>query len=141
MSTPPFARGQARCYAVYALAPDGMRARAANDALNEYIADPRRGLPVFHDHFTRKPHGGFAVFYVASGEELALLEDPGPLEGWQLSVHPLVFALAPLGFLAQTEFTLEAYGKTTLDELHAAEEPDPRYWWRDADETADETTG
>lgn len=137
MSTRPFARGQARCYVVYALAPDGMRARAANDALNAYIEDRRRGLPVFHDHFTRKPHGGFAVLYVSNAEELALLDDPGSLDGWDLTVHPLVFALAPLGFLAQTQFTLEAYGKTTLDELRAAEEPDPRYWWRDEDAADD----
>ncbi len=129
--TPAFRRGQARCYLVYALAPDGVSARKANEALNAYIEDRSRGLPVYHDHFTRKPHGGIAVFYVSNGEELARLDDPAPLEAWSLTVHPLVFALAPLGFLAQTEFTLEAYGKATLDELRASEESDPRYWWRD----------
>ena len=134
MSTRPFSRGQARCYVVYALAPDGMRARAANDALNAYVEELRRGLAVFHDHFTGKPHGGFAVLYVSNAEELALLDDPGPLEGWSLSVHPLVFALAPLGFLAQTEFTVENYGRTTLEELREAEEADPRYWWREEDD-------
>ena len=46
-------------------------------------------------------------------------------------MHPLVFALAPLRFLAQAEFTLEAYGKTTLEELRASERPDARYWWRE----------
>ena len=129
--TPAFRRGQARCYLVYALAPNGVSARKANEALNAYIEDRSRGLPVFHDHFTQKPHGGVAVQYLASAEELARLDDPGPLEGWELTVHPLVFALAPLGFLAQTEFTIEAYGRTTLEELRSAEEPDPRYWWRD----------
>lgn len=122
--------GRARCYFVYALAPDTMSARDANDALNTYIEDARRGLPVFHDHFTGRPHGGFAVLYPRSADEHAMLDEPGPLDAWQLAVHPIVFALTPVGFAAQTEFTLEAYGKTTLEELRAAEEPDPRYWWR-----------
>jgi hypothetical protein len=138
MSARPFGRGQARCYLVYALAPDGLAARAANEALNAYIEDRRRGLPVCHDHFTGKPHGGFAVLYIASAEEFALLDDPGPLAGWELTVHPLVFALAPLGFLAQTEFTLGAYGRTSVDELRAREEPDPRYWWREDGDTLDD---
>jgi hypothetical protein len=120
----------ARCYLVYATAPDGVSARAANDALNEYVADRRRGIPVFHDHFTGKPHGGVAVFYPRTTEEAALLDDAGPLEGWEVEVHALAFALAPVGFVAQTEFTIEAYGETSLDELRNAEADDPRYWWR-----------
>jgi hypothetical protein len=120
-----------RCHLVYALAPPGLPARAANDALNRYIGDERRGIPVFHDHFTGRPHGGFAVFDVRSADELALLDEPGPLEGWTIAHHPLVFALSALGFAAQGEFTLEAYGRTTFEELRAAEEPDPRFWWRE----------
>jgi hypothetical protein len=120
----------ARCYLVYATAPDGVSARAANDALNEYVADGRRGIPVFHDHFTGKPHGGVAVFYPRTTAEAALLDEPGPLEGWNVVVHALTFALAPVGFVAQTEFTLEAYGETSLEELRRAEADDPRYWWR-----------
>jgi hypothetical protein len=119
-----------RCYLVYATAPDGVSARAANDALNEYVADGRRGIPVFHDHFTGKPHGGVAVVYPRTAEEAELLDDPGPLEGWDVVVHALTFALAPVGFAAQTEFTLAAYGETSLDELRAVEADDPRYWWR-----------
>jgi hypothetical protein len=115
---------------VYALAPDDLPARAANDALNEYIGDARRGVPVFHDHFTGYPHGGFAVFDVRSEDELAMLDEPGPLEGWRIAHHPLVFALTAVGFEAQSRFTLEAYGKTTLEALRAAEQPDPRFWWR-----------
>jgi len=126
-----FSRGQARCYLVYALAPPGLKARAANDALNEYIGEGSRGLPVFHDHFTGKPHGGLAVFYVSSGAELAALGEPGPLNGWTIHTHPLVFALAPLGFFAQAEFTAEQYGHASLEGLRAAEEDDPRYWWRE----------
>jgi hypothetical protein len=120
-----------RCHLVYALAPDGVPARAANDALNEYIGDPRRGIPVFHDHFTGRPHGGLAVFEVRSEDELAMLDDPGPLEGWRIAHHPLVFALTAVGFAAQSAFTLEAYGKQTLEELRANERADPRFWWRE----------
>ena len=119
-----------RCFLVYAIAPEGMSARRANDLLNEYIGLPDRGLPVFHDHFTGKPHGGFVVFQVRTEEEQEHLADPGLLAGWDLSVHALTFALSGVGFTAQTEFTIEAYGKTTLDELRATEADDPRFWWR-----------
>jgi hypothetical protein len=123
-------RVRGRCHLVYALAPAEVSASDANDALNRYIEDTRRGIAVFHDHFTGQPHGGVAVLYVEGEQQERLLEEPGPLAGWQLAVHSLVFALTPVGFAAQTELTLEAYGKTTLDELRAAEQPDPRFWWR-----------
>jgi hypothetical protein len=124
------AERSARCYLVYATAPDGVSARAANDALNEYVADRGRGIQVFHDHFTGKPHGGFAVVYPRTEQEASLLADPGPLDGWELNVHALTFALSPVGFAAQTEFSLEAYSDTSLEELRAAEADDPRFWWR-----------
>jgi hypothetical protein len=120
-----------RCYLVYALAPEGVSARKANELLNEYIEGTSRGVPVFHDHFIGR-HGGFAVFHVRDEQELERLDDPGPLEGWELAVHPLTFALSAVGFVAQVDFTLENYGRTSLDELRAAEEPDPRYWWQPA---------
>ncbi len=119
-----------RCFLVYALAPDGVSAREANDLLNEYIADKRRGIIVFHDHFTGKPHGGVAVWDVRSAEEHALLEDPGLLAGWEVRVHPLTFALAATGFAAQMEFTVEQYGGKTMAELADEEEEDERFWWR-----------
>jgi hypothetical protein len=124
------AERSARCYLVYATVPEGVSARAANDALNEYVADGRRGIPVFHDHFTGKPHGGVAVFYPRTADEVALMDAAGPLEGWGVNIHALTFALTPVGFAAQTEFTLEAYGETSLDDLRDAEADDPRYWWR-----------
>jgi hypothetical protein len=126
---------RARCHLVYALAPEAMPAAEANDALNEYVDDARRGVPVFHDHFSARPHGGCAVFEVRSEDELALLDDPGPLAGWRIAHHPLAFALTAVGFTAQTEFTLEAYGRTTLAKLRAAEPPDPRFWWRRREES------
>ena len=72
---------RSRCFHVYAIAPEGMTAREANDLLNRYIGEDGRGLIVTHDHFIGNPHGGFAVFEVADEEEEARLADPGPLEG------------------------------------------------------------
>ena len=118
-----------RCYLVYALAPEGTTARAANDRLNEYVADRRRGLSVWHDHFVGE-HGGAVVLDVRSEEERALLDDPGPLAGWEMAVDPLTFSLSAVGFAAQTAFTLESYRGVGLDELAADEPDDPRFWWR-----------
>lgn len=114
---------------VYALAPGETSARAANDLLNEYVAERERGLAVWHDHFVGA-HGGAVVLDVRSDEEEVLLEDPGPLVGWQLSSHPLTFSLSPVGFAAQTSFTLERYRDVTLEEFAAAEPANPRFWWQ-----------
>jgi hypothetical protein len=118
-----------RCFLVYALAPEGTTAREANDRLNEYLADPRRGVAVWHDHFVGA-HGGAVVLEVRSEEEHARLEDPGPLAGWSIAVHPLTFSLSAVGFAAQTSFTLESYRGVSLEDLAAAEPDDPRFWWR-----------
>lgn len=121
-----------RCYLVYALAPEGTSARDANDRLNEYVADRTRGIAVWHDHFVGT-HGGTVVLDVRSDEEKARLDDPGPLAGWQLAVHPLTFSLSAVGFTAQTTFTIEQYRGVTLDELVATEPDDPRFWWKETD--------
>lgn len=118
-----------RCFLVYALAPEGTTARDANDRLNEYVDDSRRGVAVWHDHFVGQ-HGGAVVLEVGSEEERALLEDPGPLAGWRIAAHPLTFSLTAVGFAAQTSFTLESYRGVSLDDLAAAETDDPRFWWR-----------
>jgi rhodanese-related sulfurtransferase len=118
-----------RCHLVYALAPAEVSARAANELLNEYVADRSRGLAVWHDHFVGE-HGGAVVLDVRDDEEEARLGEPGPLEGWRLSVHPLTFSLSAVGFSAQTSLTLEGYRGVTMEELAAAEPDDPRYWWR-----------
>ena len=118
-----------RCHLVYALAPAGVSAREANELLNEYVADRSRGLAVWHDHFVGE-HGGAVVLDVRDDDEEARLAEPGPLEGWQLSVHPLTFSLSAVGFSSQTSLTLEGYREVTLEELAAAEPDDPRYWWR-----------
>jgi hypothetical protein len=119
-----------RCWLVYATAPDGVSARDANDALNAYISEPGRGIPVAHDHFTGRPHGGFVVLFPRDEQELSRLGDAGPLEGWEIRRHPLVFSLTPVGFEAQVSFTLENYGETSLDALRETEPADPRYWWQ-----------
>jgi hypothetical protein len=118
-----------RCVLVYALPPEATSAREANDPLNEYVAERRRGLAVWHDHFVGV-HGGAIVLEVRSDEEETLLNEPGPLASWQLFVHPLTFSLSAVGFAAQTSFTLERYRDVTLEELAAAEPTDPRFWWQ-----------
>jgi hypothetical protein len=121
---------KARCFLVYALAPEGMSAREANELLNDYIGEGTRGLIVSHDHFIGQPHGGFAIFEVRTEEEEARLADSGPLEGWEITSRPLTFSLTALGFVAQADFTLRNYGGTSLAELERAEEPEKRFWWR-----------
>jgi hypothetical protein len=121
---------RSRCFLVYALAPETMAARDANDLLNRYIGEDERGLIVTHDHFIGTPHGGFAVFEVATEEEEARLADPGPLEGWEITSRPLTFSLTAVGFVAQADFTLRNYGETSLGELEAAEKPVKRFWWQ-----------
>jgi hypothetical protein len=118
-----------RCFLVHAIAPSGTTARAANDRLNEYVAERGRGLAVWHDHFVGA-HGGAVVLDVRSDEERALLDDPGPLAGWQVSVHPLTFSLSAVGFAAQTAFTLERYRDVSLAALAASEPDDRRFWWQ-----------
>jgi len=120
----------ARCLFVYALAPSGMSAGRASRPLNDYIADQRRGVPVVHDHFVGRPHGGFVIVYPRNDEVLALLEESGPLEDWEIVSRPLTFSLSLVGFAAQVDFTLENYGGTSLEELRADEPRDRRFWWQ-----------
>ena len=67
---------------------------------------------------------------VRTEAEAARLDNPGPLAGWYVDVHPLTFSLSAVGFAAQTSFTLERYREVTLDELAASEPADPRFWWQ-----------
>jgi hypothetical protein len=119
-----------RCYLVYAVAAENTPAGDANDLLNAYIEAAGRGLPVFHDHFTGEPHGGVAVFEVRDEDEEAQLADPGPLAGWEIVIHALTFSVTGVGFVAQTELTIEGYGKTTIEALRNAEPENPRFWWQ-----------
>ena len=119
-----------RCHRVYAVAPEGTTAREANDRLNAFVEASGRGVPVFHDHFTGGRHGGVAVFEVRNAGEEAQLGRLGPLRGWEVEVHALTFSLTGVGFAAQTDLTIEVYGKTSLDALRRGETEDPRFWWR-----------
>jgi hypothetical protein len=125
------ASNAARCHLVYALAPEGIPAGDANRLFNDYIGDERRGLVIYHDHFIGR-HGAIAVFEIRTDEQRELLADPGPLDGWSIDSHPLVFSRTGVGFLAQTRFTLERYRGKTLEGLEAEEEPSKRYWWQKA---------
>jgi hypothetical protein len=120
---------QTRCHLVYALAPPGLNAADSNRLFNDYIDDRSRGLVVFHDHFLQQ-HGGVAVFQTENDDERARLQDPGPLDGWKLDVHPLVFSLTAVGFAAQTDFTLERYRGASLEQLRVIEPRDKRFWWQ-----------
>lgn len=111
-----------RCFLVYALAPDGCAPAEANRLLNAYVADERRGLAVFHDHFIGEP-GGVAVFYVETEAQRVALGDLGPLEGWRVDVRPLIFSRSPAGFDEQTSFTLRTYRKADWERLRLEERP------------------
>jgi hypothetical protein len=121
---------RSRCFLVYAIAPEEMSARHANELLNSYIGESGRGQIVSHDHFVGKPHGGFAVFEVRNEAEETMLADPGPLQGWVIASRPLTFSLTAVGFVAQADFTLRNYGGTSLADLEAAEQSRKRFWWQ-----------
>ena len=99
---------QRGCWAVWAYAPEGVTMRQASDAINAIVADKARGLVLFHDHFADKP-GGMAIFDIETKEQLAALQEPGPVEGWDFRTHPLIFAGGALRFLFQCDYTMQAY--------------------------------
>lgn len=122
-----------RCFLVYALAPEGTTAREANDRLNEYVAERRRGLAVWHDHFGggHGRRGGAVVLVVRSEEERALLNDPGPLAGWRLAVPPAdLLALRRRLRRADHVHARALPRRNPLEHLAAAEPADPRFWWQ-----------
>lgn len=106
------------CWLMFAYAPDGTTMRDANDAINAYVADEARGLCLFHDHFADRA-GGTAVFAIETDDELDALRQPGPLEGWDVHLHPLIFSGDKLGFLFQCDYTMIGYRKRRLSDLYA----------------------
>ena len=104
------------CFLVYALAPPGLPAAEANHIFNVFIGDRRLPLALFHDHFIDQP-GGLALFYVATPEERDALLDQKYLTGWQVAVHPLVFADSPGGFDDQIAWTLRTYRGISWDRI------------------------
>ena len=128
---------QPRCVLVYALAPENMGAAEANHHFNDFVGDRSLPLVLFHDHFIGQA-GGVAIFYGANDAERDALANREALDGWQVQMHPLIFARSPAAFDEQTAFTLRAYRGVNWEELQREERPtygDPR---REA-ETASET--
>jgi hypothetical protein len=127
-----------RCFLVYALAPEGMPASEANQRFNAYIGDRRLPLPLFHDHFIGPP-GGLVVFYAATEAERQALAESRRLAGWQVAVHPLVFARSPAGFDDQTAFTLRAYRGLAWEALRQEPAPPTDDAAREADTAAEDS--
>ncbi|MHC4955551.1 MAG: hypothetical protein ACYTGZ_17000 [Planctomycetota bacterium] len=109
-------KSEKRCWVVWADAPEGTSMRSANDSFNAFVADEARGLLLFHDHFGDRP-GGVAVFAIETDSELAAVKDPGPLAGWSVRPHPLIFSEGALGFLFQIDYSMIGYRKRRLPDL------------------------
>jgi len=121
---------RSRCFLVYALAPESMSARDANELLNEYIGQTGRGQIVSHDHFIGQPHGGLCDLRSADRGRGGEAHRPRSPRG--LGDHePAADLLADRGRLRRAaDFTLRNYGGTSLAELEEAEEPRKRFWWQ-----------
>lgn len=103
-----------RCYLVYGIAPEGMTAKKANHALNEWIKNEKLGKIIYHEHFSNKPFGGIAIFEVQTPEELEYLfneprNEDSYLYGWKLYYHPLLHGRNTERFLYQVQYTLFSY--------------------------------
>jgi len=97
-----------RCLLVYALAPEDISPAQANHRFNQFIADRRLPLVLYHDHFIDRP-GGVAVFFVETAQQHDALTRSEVLAGWQVELHPLVFSRSPGAFDEQTAYTLRQY--------------------------------
>ncbi len=111
-----------RCYLVYALAPQGVRAAEANRMINDMTADSDLPLALWHDHFIGQA-GGCIIFYVENQEQQKALFANQHLAGWDVDYRPLVFSFSPSAFDAQTAFTLKQYRATDWAELRTKERP------------------
>lgn len=105
---------KSRCYLVYGIAPDGIKAKAANHALNQWIKNEALGKIIYHEHFASKPLGGIAVFEVSSQKELEYLQqepttEDSFLNGWTLSYHSMLHSKSTEGFVFQTQYTMSTY--------------------------------
>ena len=108
------------CHLVYGLAPAGMTRKEADNLFNDYVAQLERGVVVHHDHFIDRA-GAFAVFEIKSEAHKAQLAEAGPLTGWTITSHPLVFSADGAGFFMQADSTLRHFRQTRLDQGPAVE--------------------
>jgi hypothetical protein len=114
--------GKPRCFLVHAIAPSGLSASDANDRLNKYVSDPSRGLAIWHDHFIGAP-GGTAIFFVEDDAQRHALTESGTLDGWRVTVHPLVFSHSPSAFDEQITYTLRVYRNADWAALQLEQRP------------------
>ena len=113
---------KARCYLVYALAPESVAAKEANRVINEMANDKSLPLALWHDHFIGDA-GGSIIFYVETPEQQEVLFNNKHLTGWQVDYRPLVFSFSPSAFDAQTDFTLKTYRDTDWQTLRETNRP------------------
>jgi hypothetical protein len=128
---------QARCFLVYAIAPDNLGAAKTNQIFNSFVADRDLPLALFHDHFIGMP-GGVAIFYIASEDERDHLLDAQHLADWKVDMQPLIFSRSPAAFDEQIAFTLKAYREENWEKLQNEQRPiygDPR---KEADSAKEE---
>ena len=111
-----------RCFLVYALAPEGASPAQANRQFNEFIADRRLPLVLFHDHFIGQP-GGVAVFFTETTQEQDMLASSELLNGWRIEIRPLIFSYSPAAFDEQTAFTLRQYRGQDWEKLQQEKRP------------------
>lgn len=128
-----------RCYLLYALAPDDISPREANQVLNRICADEQLPLALYHDHFIGRP-GGIVMFYAETPAEREALQDnlTSHLAGWTYELHPLIFSHNPAAFDEQIAFTLRAYRGRDWEQLQKEKRPvygDPRAEAETAQET------
>jgi hypothetical protein len=126
-----------RCFLVYALAPAELSAAKTNELFNSYVADSKRGLALFHDHFIGQ-RGGMAIFFVETEIEREALKDLGELKDWKVAIHPLIFSYSPAAFDEQIAYTLRAYRKADWEVLQQDKRPsygNPRQEAETAEET------
>jgi hypothetical protein len=119
---------QARCFLIYALAPEELSASQANQLFNGFIADKALPLALFHDHFIGQV-GGVALFYISTEAERDALMENSLLPGWDVKYHPLIFSRNPAAFDEQIAFTLKAYRAEDWEKLQKEARPvygDPR---------------
>jgi hypothetical protein len=109
------ARTRLCCHLIYARAPEGLSRADADRLFNEYIAQPHRGVVLHHDHFVDRP-GAFAVLEITTSAQLAALSEPGPLDGWTVSAHPLRFSPDGPGFYIQADSTLRRFSHRSLEQ-------------------------
>ena len=125
-----------RCFLVYALAPEGLSAAKANELFNTYVADAKRGLALFHDHFIGQ-RGGMAMFFVETEKEREALKDLAELADWRIDIHPLIFAHNPAAFDEQIAYTLKFYRNKDWEKLQQEQRPSYGHLKQEA-ETAEE---